>query len=234
MCQFVSYYRTYSVQCSLQAQNIFFLVLFLSVTFSVFFSSFYINLQLLTRLKNKTKKQPFTFLPQHEVTQVFFSCFCLFIYLVAVERRQSCKRSSSASTHYSIVPLLTQRSSSTFSVRFLHQDVSRSISDIIRFAFSVLEKEHSCLQHPDPRSDGVLPFKSTEDTKIVSLLLSLFPSGDRNCYFAVVVPFPLLTFPIILFFNPTYSEQTSRSGSDTAKTTSGFQSRMQHPRQKRG
>lgn len=110
----------------------------------VFFSSFYINLQLLTRLKNNNKKknQPFTFLPQHEVTQVFFSSFCLFIYLVAGERRQSCKRSSSASTHYSIVPLLTQRSSSTFAVRFLCQDVSRSISDIIRFAFSVLENKH--------------------------------------------------------------------------------------------
>lgn len=92
----------------------------------------------------------------------------------------------------------------------------------------------SCLRHPDPRSDGVLPFKSTEDTKIVSLLLSLFPSGDRNCYFAVIVPFPLLTFPIMLFFNPTCSEQTSRSGSDTAKTTSGLQSRMQHPRHKSG
>lgn len=82
-------------------------------------------------------------------------------------------------------------------------------------------ENNTCLKPPDPECDGALPLKRSKDTQTVSLLLSLFPSGEGNSYFTVSVPVPLLTipspssvsFPILL----THSRQISRPGSDTSE-----------------
>lgn len=76
---------------------------------------------------------------------------------------------------------------------------------------------NSCPRHADPKSDRVLPFKRTEDTKTVSLLLKPLPFRAGNCRFPVSIPFPLLIFPSHYVSAPhAQSGQTSAPRSDMA------------------
>lgn len=97
------------------------------------------------------------------------------------------------------------------------------------------ERKQYLLKTPDPESDKALPFKRAKDTQTVSLLLRLFPSGERNllhclcsCSSTDHPSFPPRgIFPILL----AHSRQPSRPEVIALKRSSGLQSHTQHPRQ---
>lgn len=95
------------------------------------------------------------------------------------------------------------------------------------------ERKQYLLKTPGPESDEALPLKRAKDTQTVSLLLSLFPSGERN--FTVSVPVPPLTIPSppVVFLQSYVPTADSLQDLEVIalKRSSGLQPHTHQPRQ---